>query len=276
MTITVTAKDEDPVFTMGKLSHEYKENGTDAVYTFAAYDPEGGDVTYSLSGDDAEQVHNHRWRLHLQAAEPNFEKPGDANGDNVYEVTVKAAATSGLATEKITTLAVMVEVTNVDDPGTVSLSATQPRIGVAITANDLRDEDGMVSDVTWQWSRADAVTFDTSANVTEIKGATMASYTPVGSRRRRVPEGNGEVHRRPRGWEDHGCYIGPSGGQKARNLAPVVYGRATQQKTVLVSKWRTGKCLRMLPARDSVGAPVVASGDAVDADDTDDAAIVYR
>ena len=130
------------------------------MYTFAAYDPEGGDVTYSLSGDDAGKFTITVGALTF-AAEPNFEKPGDANGDNVYEVTVKAAATSGLATEKITTLAVMVEVTNVDDPGAVSLSATQPRIGVEITANVSTDEDGMVSDVTWQWSKADAVTFDT-------------------------------------------------------------------------------------------------------------------
>ena len=44
MTITVDEVDEAPVFTAGKTSHSHAEN-TDAatvVYTFVAYDPEGG------------------------------------------------------------------------------------------------------------------------------------------------------------------------------------------------------------------------------------------
>ena len=86
----------------------------------------------------------------------------DANGDNRYEVMVKAAATDSDpdAVVKSTTLDVTVDVTNEDDPGAVDLSAAQPRIGVEIRAIDLTDPDGMVSSVTWQWSKADASRWD--------------------------------------------------------------------------------------------------------------------
>ena len=73
------------------------------------------------------------------ALSPNFEARGSADGDNVYEVTVQASRRCGQgATEKSTTVAVMVTVTNVNEPGMVSLSASQPRIGVEIRANDAR------------------------------------------------------------------------------------------------------------------------------------------
>ena len=44
-----------------------------------------------------------------------------------------------------------VEVTNFDEPGTVSLSLTQHRVGVPITAT-LKDNDGGVYGEVWQWS----------------------------------------------------------------------------------------------------------------------------
>ena len=276
MTITVTAKDEDPVFTMGKLSHEYGENGTDAVYAFAAYDPEGGTVAYSLSGDDAGKftIGSSSGELTFDAS-PNFEMPGDANGDNIYEVMVKAAAISAGqdATEKITTLAVMVEVTNVNDDGSVSLSATQPRIGVSITANVSMDEDGMVSDVTWQWSKADAATFGDGDTVTEIKGATMASYTPVTA-------DDGKFLRATASYTDAegdgktAPAISGQAVQKARNLAPVFTDEDTAEDSPGIQV-EDRQVAENAGDGDAVGAAVVAT-DTVDADNTDDDAIVYR
>ena len=45
---------------------------------------------------------------------------------------------------------VKVTVTNVDEKGTVTLSKTQPRVGIAVTAT-LTDPDGSISGLTWQW-----------------------------------------------------------------------------------------------------------------------------
>ena len=63
---------------------------------------------------------------------PDFEMPGDVAGtnpstaaadDNIYEVTVQATD----ETSKTGTKEVMVEVTNVDEMGTVTLSALRPQ-----------------------------------------------------------------------------------------------------------------------------------------------------
>ena len=272
MTITVTEKDEDPVFTMGKLSHEYKENETAAVYTFVAHDPEGETVAYSLSGDDAGKFAIPAGALTFASA-PNFEMPGSGDGDNTYEVMVKAASTDSAqgATEKITTLAVMVEVTNVDDDGSVSLSATQPRIGVSITANDPVDEDGMVSDVTWQWSRADAAEFDPNDEVTEIKGATMASYTPVTADEDKFLRATAS-YTDAQGDGKTAAAISGQAVQKARNLAPVFTDEDSDADGIQVKDRQVAE---NADGEANVGDPVLAT-DTVDADTTDNSAIVYR
>ena len=55
-----------------------------------------------------------------------------------------------------------------NEDGTVTLSAVQPRVGVSLTAS-LTDIDGGVSDVKWQWS-----------SNSDIEGATSDTYTPDG------------------------------------------------------------------------------------------------
>ena len=198
MTITVDEVDEAPVFTAGNASHSHAENtrNSTVVYTFVAYDPEGENETYSLSGDDDGKftIGSSNGELTFDAS-PDFEARGSADGDNVYEVTVKAASTvpaSG-ATEKSTTVDVMVEVTNEDEPGTVSLSASQPRIGVEIMANTPVDPDGGVTDVTWQWSIGEQTD---GSDAEDIKDATNGRIHAGGCRRWQVPEGNCDLHRR--------------------------------------------------------------------------------
>ena len=58
----------------------------------------------------------------VQEGSPDYEKPGDANKDNVYEVTVQAKDGDG----NIGMKAVKVTVTNVEEDGTVTLSQLQP------------------------------------------------------------------------------------------------------------------------------------------------------
>ena len=97
-----------------------------------------------------------------------FKSPPDFEGKNSYSVTVQAS--DGRLTG---TLDVTVNVTNVDEAGTVTLLNTQPQVGTQLTA-ELEDPDGSISAVTWKWERS------TSSNAwTIINGATSASYTPV-------------------------------------------------------------------------------------------------
>ena len=86
--------------------------------------------------------------LTFNAPPPNYERPGDANKDNTYEVTVGAKDEDD---DIRGTKDVEVKVANVDEDGTVTLSAVQPRVGVSLTAS-LTDIDGPVTGVKWQWS----------------------------------------------------------------------------------------------------------------------------
>ena len=219
LTITVGETDEAPVFTAGKTSHEYAENGATAVYTFVAYNPEAVDtVTYSLSGADASKLSLGAGILTF-VAPPNFEARGSADGDNVYEVTVKASDAS--TPPKSTSVDVTVEVTNVKEAGTVTLSASQPRIGVVIRVTSLTDIDGSVTGATWQWERSAAdCSSENLENLTfgEIDGATMDSYTPVNSDDGKCLQVTAS-YTDPQG-SDEASAVPSSAVQKVRNLAP--------------------------------------------------------
>ena len=200
MTVTVTAADEAPVFTEagGEATHTFEEIpvGTDSpdleVHTFAATDVEGDTVTLSMSGADSSKFTfvPGTGVLSFMTA-PDYETPGSADGDNVYEITITAASTgSGQgATQKRTALDVTVTVTDEDDPGTIGLSADEPRLGTALTATAPSDTDGGVSGVTWKWERDSVGTAGTpSSDCTAIAaggweeakgtGAETVSYTP--------------------------------------------------------------------------------------------------
>ena len=58
--------------------------------TYTATDPEGLDVTWGLSGDDAGDFSIANGSLRFQST-PDHENPADSDGDNVYNVTVEAS-----------------------------------------------------------------------------------------------------------------------------------------------------------------------------------------
>ena len=173
VTIKVDNKDEMPDLE-GDAPEEYAENGTRPVATFTAVDPEGESIVWSLaSGTDMEDFSIENGVLRFKSP-PDFESPqGFGSPPTTYEVTVQASdGGDGTTATKVVTI----EVTNVEEPGTVTLSTLQPQVDVAITAT-LTDPDeitssipdGTVSDATWQWSRGSS----------PISGATQASYIPM-------------------------------------------------------------------------------------------------
>ena len=72
------------------------------------------------------------------------------------------------------TLDVTVNVTNVEEAGSISLSSLQPQAGTRLTAT-LSDPDGRPSAVTWEWERSP----NGFSSWTPIDGAASASYTPT-------------------------------------------------------------------------------------------------
>ena len=159
---------------------EYPENGTDPVATYTAVDPEGVEVKWSLSGADAADFTIAGGVLAFVKS-PNFEKPTDRGvtgtspsvaKDNIYDVMVEATDGTGHVGRE----AVEVEVTNVDEAGTVKLSALQPAPSVAFTAT-LTDKDGpkdLSGSAEWQWARSQSK----SGGWTDIDKATKSAYTP--------------------------------------------------------------------------------------------------
>ena len=164
---------------------EYAENGKDPVATFTADDPEGAtSITWSLATDDsidgvssADVADNASFTIDEDGVlkfgtEPDFENPATTNATaNTYKVVVLAAdaATGGqTGYHKVT-----VKVTNVDEPGKVTLvtdtvgGTPQYLVGATLTATaedgDITnatqtftaDVAGEVTGVTWRWFRGD-------------------------------------------------------------------------------------------------------------------------
>ncbi|GGX62110.1 hypothetical protein GCM10011309_10060 [Litorimonas cladophorae] len=107
--ITVTDVNEAPVVTSGP-AFTAAENQT-AAFTATATDVDGDALSYALSGADAALFAIDAAAGVVTFIEtPDFEAPADADGDNVYDVTV--TATDG---ELINIEAVSISVADVDD-----------------------------------------------------------------------------------------------------------------------------------------------------------------
>ena len=166
--ITVTPADADveaiEVVEMGVgTTGQLPASGVTGVITFAAgLDPEGGSITgLTLEGDDKDRFTITGGVLAFNGDadgpfRPDFEKPGDKNEDNKYEVTVVAGVTGGFgggagATES-GKLDVIVTVKNGEDTGEVELSQLEPQEGGSVRATP-KDVDGGVTGPTWKWYR---------------------------------------------------------------------------------------------------------------------------
>ena len=133
-------------------------------------DPESAQINWDVTGLDAADFRidedGYLWFM----SPPDYENPTDreipdsdadtdtdpdeAGKDNIYRITVRATEmrASGETGRALSTdTEVTVEVTNVNEDGVVDLSWLQPEVGTPITAS-LSDPDGMVTDLTWEWS----------------------------------------------------------------------------------------------------------------------------
>ncbi len=165
--VTVTDTNEAPSVT-GSATVNYVENGTSSVATYTAADPEADEVTWSVTGADAAQFEiSESGELSFRSA-PDFEKPHDADNDNVYAVTI-TASDGNLES----TLNVQVTVTNVNEAPSITGSATvsyaeNGTASVATYTTTDSERDGIM----WGIAGADAAHF-----VIDDQGA-LAFLTP--------------------------------------------------------------------------------------------------
>ena len=165
VTVSVEDVNEAPAVT-GTETFSYRENGTAAVYTFRAADPEGSAITWSLSGADDDDFTIGETGVLSFASPPEYESPADSGRDNVYDVTIVArddAFNSG-------TLDVAVTVTDQNEgpeiAGQQSLSFTEnqatDRVLATYTATDPEDPSALIT--RWSLTGADAGDFRIDEN----------------------------------------------------------------------------------------------------------------
>ena len=176
--VAVTVADVDEAATItsstGSFVAGFDENAVGAVASFAAADPEGAVIRWSLGGvdsDDSDDFEISSGGVLSFLRAPDFEVPADVDGDNEYVVEVRARAGAGVPVAET----VRVNVANVDEPGVVRLSPAQPQAATALTAA-LSDPDGVAEAAgaqSWRWRRL------VGGDWVVIGGASAPSYEPV-------------------------------------------------------------------------------------------------
>ncbi|MGL4727313.1 MAG: beta strand repeat-containing protein, partial [Bosea sp. (in: a-proteobacteria)] len=135
--VTVTDVNEAPIISSnggGALAIIGVSENATSVTTVVASDPEAGVVTYSISGgaDAAKFSINASTGVLQFISAPDFDVPGDAGGDNVYDVIVSASDGVSADTQNIS-----VAVSNVND-----IAPTITSNGGGLAANIIIAENG--------------------------------------------------------------------------------------------------------------------------------------
>ena len=183
-----------PVFSDGgcdqKESYEFSVIENTAADTVVgavpAREPDGDSLTYSVGGTDAARF-NRVFALDASTGEITV-KPGatvDYESKSSYSLTVSVTdgedASGSTESEPTTddTAHVSIRVTNIDEPGRVSLSTTEPRVGRSVRAS-ISDPDGSPKPFRIEWARAFRAT---SAFIPflpiSVSDMTPESYTPT-------------------------------------------------------------------------------------------------
>ena len=177
VTISVMDVDEKPVILSGALAitgpsrvSSYMEDGTGDVGSYSVSGAGDRAVSLTLTGTDRQDFRINNGVVTF-ANTPDFENPADQNRDNTYMFTVRATVGSGSDAETLER-AVTVDVTNRNDPGTVSITPRAPGVGTELRAT-LVDDDGGETNERWQWARG------AGSSYVDIAGATDETYVAV-------------------------------------------------------------------------------------------------
>ena len=165
---TPRAPNRTPYFIGGdSVTFTIDENtspGTPVGSALTATDPNGDTLSYSLSGTDASS-----FGIDSSTGQLIVKEPLDFETQSVYEVTIRVSDDRNASDD----VDVTITITNVDETGTVAVSAEQPQVGTALVVS-VSDPDGSVSNIYWQWA-----TSSDGSNWSDISGANSDSYTPV-------------------------------------------------------------------------------------------------
>ena len=169
VTVTVTndAEGVEPTISTRRPPGTYRENGTSAVYTFRASDPQRQVLTWTLEGDDRGDFlitrdSSGRGVLAFNNP-PDFEAPADSDGQNDYELTVIATDENGHAdrlpfTVTVTDVNEGPEITRTSStPGSVPETYDYTQVLARYTATDPEDSSAPIT--RWSTSGTDGGDF---------------------------------------------------------------------------------------------------------------------
>ena len=165
VTVTVTDHNEgvEPTISTRRPPSTYRENGTPAVYTFRASDPQRRAITWTATGTDAGAFtitpdSSGRGVLAF-ASPPDFESPADGNRDNDYELAVVATDDDGNSDRVDFTITV----TNHNEGVEPTISTRRPpatyRENGTSTVYTFRASDPQRGAIAWTLTDADAGAF---------------------------------------------------------------------------------------------------------------------
>ncbi len=165
--VTVTVTDVDEVHRLSGPTRVplYVENDTIPVAEYSVIDPENVAPTWSLAGADQGDFIITGGSLRF-ATVPDYEAPIDANGNNFYEVTVRAIAGSHIVEQDL-----LVPVTNENEPPTLMGPTSVPPYDenrtTQVAAFTATDPEGRT--VIWSVTGTDADDFDISSGALTFK-----------------------------------------------------------------------------------------------------------
>ena len=175
---TAEAPNTAPVIdrTNRQVNHPENTPAIDSVARYTALNTEGDNLTWSLGGTDAElftliTIDPAGTTGFLAFKEsPDFEDATDADGDGDYEIDI--TATDDGTPNAAGTLTVTVTLVNVEEAGAIGAIDGTPLIGELLTAGEITDPDGGVTDITYQWEIVD----DDGDDHITLHGATKKTY----------------------------------------------------------------------------------------------------
>ncbi len=156
--------DTDCDGTVGPFEFSVEENAAEntVVGVAAAGDADGDSMTYAGGGTDAAKFNN-VFNLNASTGEITV-KSGVSidyeSSDKSYSITVSVTDgedASGVAETEATiddTTSVRIDMIDIDEPGTVTVSSTAPKVGSELTVSVTDPDDETLLFYTVQWSRA--------------------------------------------------------------------------------------------------------------------------
>ena len=181
LTVTVVDVNEPPTFASASVDTSTVENNANFAYSVAAASDEdiGEQLTYQLDGaDSADFDLDAATRVLRFAANPDYEKPADADGDNVYQFSVVASDGEYAASQEFT---ISVGDINDEAPQFTSLSSqtvnyTTAQVGAVIYTASASDADAN-DQLSYALSGADASAFTLDSTSGELAFAQLPSLT---------------------------------------------------------------------------------------------------